>query len=481
MQLQNKIHFKKIQCSCMSQTRLCCQMVKLKLTKLADYLSDICDKYIIFDDSNIGAKPIKYGLYIIAIFSAIFFIWGGLMPLNSSSIASGKIVLDFNTKTIQHFEGGIIENIMVKEGSEVVTGEDLVILQNIQAKAQQSSVQKQLFSSKAIYQRLRTEQDYNQELDLSSLTLLAESAGYPEDLMESIKTQEGIFTIRKESYLGKKEILGQRIIQFMQEIKAFEAQDKSVTKQLEILMKQLIATTKMVELRNLPITDQLEIEKQIADLEGTKGSLTASLAKTKLTILETELEIINFSKENLNNILAEMQEVEKTIASLTEQLTSTSDILKRTVIKAPSSGLVMNLKYHTIGAVIPPGGEIMHIVPQDEELIIEAKINPADIDVVKQGLKAKINLSAFKAKKVPKLEGEVVTISADILLDEITGEQYFLGRIKISEESLKKIKADVKLYPGMPVDVFIITGSRTLLQYLISPISDAAYKAFRED
>jgi len=123
----------------------------------------------------------------------------------------------------------------------------------------------------------------------------------------------------------------------------------------------------------------------------------------------------------------------------------------------------------------------MNIVPQDEELIIEAKINPKDIDVVKKGLEAKINLSAFKAKKVPKLDGILLSVSADILLDEITGENYFLGRIKISDKSLKSLKENIALYPGMPAEVFIITGSRTLLSYLLSPIKDATYKAFRDD
>ncbi|MBT4921800.1 MAG: HlyD family type I secretion periplasmic adaptor subunit [Rickettsiales bacterium] len=481
MHLNKKLQITQIKNKLTNKFSFCLQKLKTKLTELSNYISVIADKYIIFDDTNIGAKPIKYGLYSLGIFSFVFFIWGGLMPISSSSIASGKIVLDFNTKTIQHFEGGIIEKIMVKEGQDVVTGTDLVILQNIQAKAQQAAVQKQLFSAKAIYQRLVAEQNYNQDLDLSALVMLAKSRGYSKGVIESIETQENIFKIKKASYLGRVQILEQRIIQIRQEIIALKSQKNSVEKQLVILSDQLTMTKKMVQLRNLPITDQLELEKQIADLEGKNGSFSASIAKTKQTILETELEIINLSKENLNNILAEMQETEKNISNLQEQLTSTSDVLKRTVIKAPSSGLIMNLQFHTIGAVIPPGGAIMSIVPQDEELIIEARIKPQDIDVVKQGLKAKINLSAFKAKKVPKLEGEIITISADILLDEITGEQYFLSRIKISEESLSKIKTDVTLYPGMPVDVFIITGSRTLLQYLVSPISDAAYKAFRED
>jgi len=455
-----------------------------KAKKILDTKLSIFNKLYIdhlkLEQDQTGLKPVKYGLSIIAIFFGVFFLWAWLMPINSSSIASGVVVLDFNRKTIQHLEGGIIQEILVKEGSHVTTGSDLVILQNIQAKAQAKAVQKQLLSSRAIYQRLITEQDYNNELDLKFIEDEARKLNFS-GAVDVIKTQNDIFKIKKEAYFGKIDILKKRINQLEQEIEAKNSALIANDKQLEILNNEHEIAIKMVELRNIPITDKLAIEKQIADLEGKKGSLNAEIAKSMQSISETNLEIINFSKEHLNAVLSEKQEIEERISGLTEQFTGTSDVLKRTVIKAPASGIVMDLKFHTKGAVVPPGGDIMHIVPQDEELIIEARINPQDIDNVKQGLKAKINLSAFKAKKVPKLDGIVASISADILTDEITGENYFLGRIKISEDSLSDLKANIQLYPGMPAEVFIITGSRTLLQYLISPISDAAYKAIRDE
>lgn len=446
----------------------------------AEKVSLVFDKYLKLEQDQIGLRPVKHGLYIIGLFTLIFFIWAGLMPINSSSIAPGTVVLDFDKKTIQHFEGGIIQEILVKEGEEVATGTDLIILQNIQAKAQQSAVQKQLLTARAIYRRLNAEQNYDKELDLASIEKQGRKLNHLE-VQEVIQTQYNIFKIKKESYFGKIDILKKRIKQLEKEIEALNAQNTATDTQLRILNSELIIAIKMVELRNIPLTDQLSLEKLIADQKGKKGSLNAEIAKTEQSISETNLEIINFTKEHLNSVLAEMQEVETQISGLTEQLTSTSDILKRTVIHSPSSGIVMDLKFHTKGAVIPPGGEIMNIVPQDEELIIEAKINPKDIDNVKQGLEAKINLSAFKAKKVPKLNGIVASVSADILMDKITGENYFLGRIKISEKSLKALKTNIQLYPGMPAEIYIITGSRTLLQYLISPIKDATYKAFRED
>ena len=291
-------------------------------------------------------------------------------------------------KTIQHLEGGIIHKILVTEGQEVVTGSDLIILQNIQAKAQQSAVQKQLLTARAILKRLITEQNYDKELDLSLILEQGKRFNYIE-VEEIVKTQYDIQKIRKESYFGKIDILYKRIDQLKTEIKALNAQKISNDKQLEILNKEIEMIKKMVKLRNAPITEQMDLEKQIADFEGKKGSLNAQISKSDQSISETKLEIINFSKENLSSVLAEKQEVETQIASLTEQLASTSDILKRTVIQSPSSGIVLDLKFHTDGAVVPPGGVIMSIVPQDEELIIEAKINPKDIDVVKKGAKGK--------------------------------------------------------------------------------------------
>ncbi len=169
------------------------------------------------------------------------------------------------------------------------------------------------------------------------------------------------------------------------------------------------------------------------------------------------------------------------IINLVSELSKAKDILKRTVITAPVSGKIMNIKYHTIGAVIQPASEIMDIVPQSEELIIEAKIRPQDIDSVHDGLKAKVSLTAYKGKKVPKLDGKVINVSADIMVNEQSKESYFLARIKIDQKELANLKEQVTLHPGMPAQIFIITGSRSMVSYLLTPIQDSFYKAFREE
>lgn len=434
------------------------------------------------DPEKIGAKSIKVGMSVLGIFVTIFVAWGVFAPINSASIAPGKVVLDFNKKTIQHLEGGIIEKILVQEGQEVLTGQPLIYLQDIQSRSQNTMLKKQLVTTVAIEERLKSERD-------KQIPDFQEALGpyedyYPKDSNEIeniITTQTNLFKIRKESKQSKTDILNKRIDQLNEEISGIESQRKASLKEIKVLYQQQKMSVRLVKSNNSPLDKLLEIKKQIATSEGRYGELEALIAKTRQSILETRLEIIDLGNEGLNEILAELQEIEVKVSDLTEQLISAKDVLKRTIIKSPATGTVTDLKYHTVGAVISPGAEIMFVVPRDDELIVEARVNPIDIDNVKAGLIAKVQLTAFKAKKVPKLFGKVSSISADILVDEATGEQYFLARIKIDEDEINRLKSKITLYPGMPAQAFIITGSRSLFDYLFDPITEAAYKAFREE
>lgn len=438
---------------------------------------------IIKDDSEeIALKSINLGVRVLGIFFVIFIVWGVLAPINSASIAPGQVVLDFNKKTIQHLEGGIIEKILVKEGQNVVTGQPLIYLQDIQSRSQNQLLKKQLITSLAVERRLSSERDSgNPDFNKILTEYKVDKVYENEEVRKIILTQENLFKIRKNSLKSRTDILKKRIDQLNDEIKGIRSQFIAASKELKLLNRQQEMTLVLVENNNSPLNELIEVEKRIAEAQGKKGELRAGIAKTKQAILETELEIINLQNDNLNEILAELQETEVKVSDLTEQLRSSKDILKRTIIRSPASGTVINLKYHSIGAVISPASEIMHIVPQNDQLIIEARVSPNDIDNIEGGLQAKIQLTAFKAKKVPKLMGEVLSVSADILVDEATGEQYFLARIKVNEEEINHLKEKISLYPGMPAQAFIITGKRSLFRYLFDPITEAGYKAFRED
>ncbi|MFT6332939.1 MAG: HlyD family type I secretion membrane fusion protein [Lentimonas sp.] len=435
------------------------------------------------DPENIATKTIRTGRLVLGIFLGIFIIWGIAAPINSASIAPGQVVLDFNKKTIQHLEGGIIEKILVKEGQNVVTGQPLISLQDIQSRSQNKMLKKQLITTLAIEERLVSERDKTQQPDFAKIATQYQSDKIDEDdeVAKIISTQQNLFNIRQNSFKSKTDILHKRIDQLGDEINGINSQLQATDEELALLRQQKRMSQRLVNNNNSPLNKLIEIKKQIAASKGKKGELEANIAKAKQTISETQLEIINMQNENLSEILAELQDIEVKVSDLTEQLVSAKDILKRTIIKSPTSGTVTDLQYHSIGAVISPASEIMYIVPQNDQLIIEARVNPNDIDNVQSGQKAKVQLTAFKAKKVPKLTGEVLSVSADILLDEVSGEQYFLARIKIDEDEINHLKEKITLYPGMPAQAFIITGTRSLFTYLFDPITEAGYKAFRED
>ena len=434
------------------------------------------------DPEKIAVKTINLGAIVLGVFLSIFIIWGIFAPINSASIAPGQVVLDFNKKTIQHLEGGIIEKILVKEGESVVTNQPLIYLRDIQTRSQNKMLKKQLITTLSIEERLVSERD-KKEPSFGNIQnkYKTDKPHENEEISKIISTQQNLYAIRQNSFKSKTNILKKRIDQLNDEIKGISSQAKATAKELKLLYRQQKMASKLVKSNNSPLNDLIEIEKQIAASEGKKGELEASIAKAKQSISETELEIINLENEHLNEILAELQDIEVKVSDLTEQLISAKDVLKRTIIKSPTSGIVTDLKYHTIGAVISPASEIMYVVPKDDQLIVEARVNPNDIDNVQSGQKAKVQLTAFKSKKVPKLTGEVLSVSADILLDEVSGEQYFLARIKIDEDEINHLKEKITLYPGMPAQAFIITGSRSLFKYLFDPITEASYKAFRED
>ncbi len=265
-------------------------------------------------------------------------------------------------------------------------------------------------------------------------------------VIEEIKVQEGQKVVEGEDLIILNNIqVKAKISQVIEAIKASEFQQIATAQKIKSLQQELRIVNELLKDQNASLSRKIDIEKQLHEARGKTGEIATN------------------------------------IISLNKELTANRYISKRSVIKAPVSGIVMNLKYQTIGGVIAPATEIMFIVPQDDKLIAELKVRPQDIDLLKEGMKAKIQLSAYKTKLMPKLNGTITNVSADSFKNEMTGEIYFKTRVQISEDEIKKIKTDIRLTPGMPVDGFLITGSRTMLQYLITPISESSYKAFREE
>jgi len=264
------------------------------------------------------------------------------------------------------------------------------------------------------------------------------------------------------------------------EIVALQSQSKSVKEKMAFTKEESKSLDELYREGIISRSRYLELKKETSELQGKKGEYEANISKVKQAINETELEIANIKTEKMNEVIKELQEVKTKIADLEERVFASSDILQRTIIRAPQDGIVNDLKFHTKGGVIAPAGEILEIIPQDDELIIEAKVSPQDIDVVRVGLKAKVRLSAYKTKSVPMLKGEVTDVSADSFQDQNDGSYYFTARVKINEKEVSRLKG-VSLYPGMPAESHIITVSRTFMRYLFDPLSVSMNRAFREE
>lgn len=426
---------------------------------------------------KIASKPIRFGLIMFALVFGVFGMFSVTLPIDSAAVAPGRVVQDSNKKTIQHLEGGIVKEILVSEGEKVKKGQPLVLLDEIQASAQLNSYSTQYYTALASEARLKAERDNLGEVLLEGE--LKEQKDKSEAVADIIEGQQKLLTSRMESRNGQVAVLKQRIQQTGKEINGLNAQISSANRQMKLLDDE-IATLKVLLAQGNTSKPRLqERQRQRAALDGERGNNLAMIARAKQRIGEDEIQILNVQSEAQTEINNEMKEVQAEIANLRERIRASADVLQRGVIRSPIDGEVTGLEVFTVSGVVEPGAKLMDIVPFNDELIVEARVSLQDIDVVVRGLKATVRLTAFGARSVPPVTGQVETVSADRFDDERTGEAYYTARIKIDKEELDVIE-DVTLTPGMPADVLIVTGSRTFLAYLFKPISESMNKAFRE-
>ncbi|MDD2840401.1 MAG: HlyD family type I secretion periplasmic adaptor subunit [Rickettsiales bacterium] len=450
------------------------------------------------EDLNIARKPILIGIWTVFALVFVSIVWGVFVKIDSAAIAMGTVVLEANRKTVQHFEGGIIDEILVNEGDTVKNGQILIKLDETSSKAGLEVLKKQMFALQASKKRLEAERDRDiiknikpnpteegkepiKNEDKLNFSEDIFTSNINEELSKIIEGEEKLFDTRNKTIDSQIDVLQQRIKQYEKQIDGLRAQERSISNRIVMARNELESSNQLYQRNIISETDYLAISKQVEELEGNKGEYVSNIAKTKQAIGETEMEIINTKTEWLNAIVKDLQDTQNKINDMQERLTASSDVLARTNIIAQQSGIVTNLRFHTKGGVIPANAPVLDIIPQNDKLVAEVKVNPKDIDVVSAGLKAKIRLLAYRQREVPLLHAKVINVSADVFQDEANGGVYYYkAKVEVNEKELSKLK-NVKLYPGMPIEVFIVTGSRTFFQYLFTPISDSMRKAFREE
>jgi HlyD family secretion protein len=401
--------------------------------------------------------------------------WAATTELAGAIVAPGVVVVDSNVKKIQHPTGGIIRELLVHNGDVVKTGQVIVRLDDTQARANLAIHAKRLDELMARQARDEAERDG------------AERIVFPEELMKRIgdpdvarliAAQERLFNVRRKAREGQKAQLDERIAQLRQGVTGLVAQEAAKVKEIEWIGKELEGIMTLWQKNLVQFTRVVSLQRDLARAEGDHGQLIASTAENKNKIAEIELQIIQIDQDLRSEVGKELATIRAEIAETTEQKIASEDVFSRIEIRAPQDGTVHEMSVHTVGGVVAAGESMMLIVPAGDNLDVEVKVPPEAIDQVYAGQKAVLRFSAFNQRTTPEIDGIVTVVSADLVQDPKTNERYFSARIAIPEPRFRELQ--LTIIPGMPVEAFIRTGDRTVVSYLMKPLSDQINKVFRE-
>lgn len=404
--------------------------------------------------------------------------WAATTEFSGAVIASAHVVVDSNLKKVQHPTGGVVGELLVRDGDPVKVGDLLVRLDDTVTRANLAIVTKNLDEFSARQARLEAERDG------------ADAVVFPDDLQGRrsdpavVRLAAGeakLFELRRQAREGQKAQLRQRTGQLGEEIEGLSRQIDAKHREIVLIERELEGVRDLWRKNLVPIQRVTALERDAARLEGERGQLIAMTAQTKGKISETELQVIQIDQELRSEVARELREIQAKISEFVERKVAAEDQLKRIEIRAPQTGMVHQLNVHTVGGVVAPGDPLMLIVPTSDDLIIEARVAPQDIDQVAVGQDALLRLSAFNQRTTPEIFGRVTRISPDLTTDQRTGMSFYTARISIAKSEMEKLPEGLRLMPGMPVEAFIRTGDRTVLSYLTKPLADQVWRAFREN
>lgn len=422
-------------------------------------------------------KPILFGFGLCALFLGGALGWGSLVAIPAGAIAPGVISPDSNRRTVQHFEGGIIASLKVREGAQVTAGQALVLLESVQASSAYEALSNQHRTLLITRARLEAEQAGASEFSLPDD--VATQANTPE-MQTIVKGQRLIFETRRTTHEVNKRILNQRIAQSHEQILALSAQVASATTQLELIAEELAGKEQLSRRGIIPKPEVLRIQRMQAEIIGRRGEYEGTIARVHQQIGEAQSQLLALDAQRADQISTQMDQLRLELSVTSEKLTASRDVLSRTVVTAPVTGTVVNMRVKTEGGVVLKGEPILDIVPAEDKLLIDARVAPTDIDVVHVGLPAVVHLTAFSNRGLPRLTGIVRMVSADRLQDTPTGAPYFLARVEVNRGDLDRVGQKAELVSGMPAEVLIVTAERTMIEYLIEPFRQAFWRSFRE-
>ena len=430
----------------------------------------------LFDIASLKRHSVIGLLGVIGLFGGLT-LWAAFTDIQGAVIAGGSLIVEGFSKQVQHADGGIVAEINVRNEDLVEEGQVLLRLDDTAVKASLAVVNAQRNEALIIEARLIAElagqPDFALPAELEAITADGEIAS-------RYLTQQEILAARVRDQSGKVSQLDEQIAQLDHQIEGLDIQLKAAQKQYDVIAART-ADMEGLYAKNLVEAGQVStLQLQLASAEGEKGRLIAAIAQTKATIAEKQLQIEQINTEFTQRALDELQRTRQTLAEATQQKVAAEDRLARTTIRSPQAGIVHESIVHTIGGVVGSGQTLMMIVPQSDDLLVGIHIDPMDIDQIQTGQRVHLRFSSLDQRKTPEAWGHIEQVSPDLVIDQQTGRRYYTANVRIEAEDKAKLPANIRLLPGMPVEAFVTTGERSVLDYLVHPFVAELQLAFRE-
>ncbi len=420
---------------------------------------------------------IRAGLATLAVLALLLGLWGSGTELDGAIIAPGQIQVDQNRQVVQHPDGGVVATIAVREGQAVQAGDLLLSLDGRLLQSEHSIVEAQLHEIRARRARLEAERDDAPTIAFpADLTALAQTRP---DIVEQIEGQRRLFLARRDTLARQSEQLARRKAQIAAQIDGIDAQTTALTRQADLIASELADQQSLLDRGLAQAARVLALQREAASLQGRTGELVALRAQAEGRITEIDIESLRLAALRREEATSELRDIGPTEQELAERRGALAERIARLDIRAPVSGTVLSLAVTTPRAVIRPADPILYLIPQDRPLVIAVQIPPAHVDEVRIGQSVRLVFSALGSRDAPELDGTLALVSADALADPATNQTFFRGEITLPPDQVARLDGQA-LVPGMPVEAFIRTGSRTPLAYLLQPFTDYFRQAFRE-
>lgn len=422
-------------------------------------------------------RSARIGLWALGIGFGGFLLWAAFAPLDEGVPSQGIVAIDTKKKTVQHLTGGLVKEVLVREGDHVKEGQLLIRLDEAVARANFESARQRYIGLRAMEGRLQAEQR-----DLPKITFHADvvEAARDPQIQQVVFTQEQLFQSRKSAMRAEQQSIQESVLGQEGMIQAYDSMRMNRKNQQSLLNEELTNTRGLVAEGYVPRNRQLELERNASEINSSLAELQGNTIRAQRTIGELRQRLILRQQEVRKEIEGQLAEVSREVPGDAEKYRATKDDLGRIEIKSPATGQVVALAFQSVGAVIAPGQKLMDIVPEDQSLLIETKVAPHLIDKVRAGLPVDVRFSGFSNTPQLVVEGKVVSVSGDLLVEPQTGAGYYLARIVVTPEG-HKILGKRQLQPGMPVEVVFITGQRSMLTYLIHPLTKRLAASMKEE